>query len=89
MLNQKQIASTQPPIVGQIWFSESTRNYFLIDETVTVTRLAYEHEGVTYRVDKSQPDTHNWNVSTFRSQDFRVVGTNPTRFNSWLNRVTK
>jgi len=92
MLNPKQIASSQPPVVGQIWFSESAGNYYLIDAVtegriVTVTRLAYEFEDKVSRVNK--PDTHHWDVSTFKGSDFRVVGTSPTRFNSWLNRVTK
>jgi hypothetical protein len=93
MLNPKQIASMQPPVVGQISFSESTGNYWLVTETAnqtaTVTRLAYEYEGRVYRVNKVRLDAHNWNVETFRNDDLRVVGTNPTRFNSWLNRVTK
>lgn len=93
MLNPKQIASMKPPVVGQIWISESTDNYYEITatdgETVTVTRVAYEVDGKVYRVNKSQPDTHNWDVGTFKVKDLRVVGTNPTRFHSWLNRVTK
>lgn len=88
MLNQKQILSTQPPVVGQVWYSESTGNYFRIDETndqqVIVTRLATEFEGQVLRVNKKHGDSHVWPVDAFRVKDLRVVATNLTRFESWL-----
>lgn len=93
MLNQKQILSTQPPVVGQVWYSEHTGNYFKIDETdgqrVTVTRLAGEFDGQVFRSHKKHGDSHVWPVSAFKVKDLRVVATNLTRFESWLNRVTK
>ena len=92
MLNQKQILSTQPPIVGQIWLSQDTKNYYRIDAVddeliVTVQRVAYESDGQVYR--GRETDRYFWPVSGFQIDNFRVVATNPTRFESWLNRVTK
>lgn len=93
MLNQKQILSTQPPVVGQVWYSESGANYYRIDEIngeqVSVTRLASEFEGQVLRSNKKHGDSHVWPVSAFKVKDLRVVATNLTRFESWLNRVTK
>lgn len=93
MLNQKQIASTQPPVVGQVWYSESGGNYYRIDEVdgeqVSVTRLASEFEGQVLRSNKKHGDSHVWPVNAFKVKDLRVVGTNLTRFESWLNRVAK
>lgn len=92
MLNQKQILSTQPPVVGQIWLSQDTKNYYRIDAVddeliVTVQRVAYESNGQVFR--GRENDRYFWPVSGFESDNFRVVATNPTRFESWLNRVTK
>lgn len=93
MLNQKQIASTQPPIVGQVWYSESSGNYYRINgvnsEQVSVTRLASEFEGQVSRSNKKHSDSHVWPINAFKVKDLRVVGTNLTRFESWLNRVCK
>ena len=93
MLNQKQIASNQPPIVGQVWYSQSARNYYKIDSVnggqVAVTRLASELDSQVFRSNKKHGDSHVWPVSAFKVEDLRVVGTNLTRFESWLNRVCK
>ena len=91
MLNQKQIASTQPPVVGQVWISRETKNYYRIDGIndglVQVQRVAREFEGQVER--GRENDTYYWPVSTFKLKDFQVVALNSTRFESWLNRVCK
>lgn len=91
MLNQKQILSTRPPVVGQVWYSQSSTNYFRINATdgerVQVQRVAYEFEDKVIRGRKD--DTYWWSIETFKLPDMRVVATNLTRFESWLNRVTK
>jgi hypothetical protein len=93
MLNQKQVLSAQPPVVGQVWYSESTGNYFRVDEAdskqVIVTRLAFEFEGQVFRSNKKHGDSHVWPVSAFKVKDLRVVATSLTRFESWLNRTVK
>jgi hypothetical protein len=89
-LNQKQIASTKPPVVGQVWISQDARNYYRIDavngEQVQVQRLGYEFENGVRK--GRADDTYYWPISTFKLKNFRVVATNPARFESWLNRVT-
>lgn len=91
MLNQKQILSNQPPVAGQVWYDESSQNYYRIDavsgDLVQVRRLAYEYDDKVKlgRVD----DIYCWRVNTFKLKNFRVVATNLTRFESWLNRVVK
>jgi hypothetical protein len=92
MLNQKQIASTKLPVVGQVWISQDTRNYYRIngftdDGLIQVQRTCYEFEGRVYR--GRDGDTYYWPISTFKLPNLRVVATNSTRFESWLNRVTK
>jgi len=91
MLNQKQIASSQPPVVGQVWISEDARNYYRVDgiegDLVQVKRMCYELDDKIYQ--GRENDTYYWPIGTFKLPNFRVVATNPTRFESWLNRVTK
>lgn len=90
MLNQKQIASGQAPVAGQVWYSEEAKNYYRVDEvldgSVKVQRVAYEFESAIYN--GRQTDTYYWSPNTFTLSNFRVVATNLTRFNSWLSRVT-
>ena len=93
MLNQKQILSNQPPVVGQVWYSESAGNYYRIDEVngeqVSVTRLASEFEGQVLRPNKKHGDSHVWPVNAFKVKDLRVVAINLTRFESWLQQVAR
>ena len=91
MLNQKQIASAQPPVVGQVWISSETKSYYCIDavngDIVQVRRVAFECDDKVCR--GREDDTYHWRVETFKGKNFRVVALNLTRFESWLNRVTK
>lgn len=74
--------------IGEVYISNTTRNYFRIDEIngdkITVTRLGFEYEGR----DVVQPSgPYYWPADTFQLPDFRRITRNAAKFEAFLRRT--
>jgi hypothetical protein len=77
------------PEINQVWMSESTGNFFRVDEIegekVSVTRLGYRREdGSGAKSHKPFPETYCFALGSFPTLG-RIVAHNAERFEQWLN----
>lgn len=82
----------ETPKVNEVWLSQSTGNYFRVDEVddnqVSVTRLGYvtdigQSNEQSYRLEKRTPETHCWNLKSF-TRDLRRLARKASKFEAWL-----